>query len=289
MPELEATGERYISSMADPDISYEHWHRYLYATALVGNKTVLDIACGEGYGAQLLSQQAKKVIGVDIHPETVAYAKQHYAGPQLDFQVGSVDAIPVPGKKVFDVIVSFETIEHVDAEKQVAFLTEVKRLLKPGGLFVVSTPNKQTYTDEPHFNNEFHFKEFYPDEFSQFLKGYFKNVALLGHALYPISCIWNLRRTGKGWKEYRLKYTSEGFRPTLDQKQDKYVIALCSQRGLKPAVNSILLDVTDKMRQDRDEMLAVLQKQAEHLKIVGEALRQKEAQIAELGAKLHKG
>ena len=187
---MKFTGERFIPELDLSQISYEHWHRYLYATQFVKDKVVLDIACGEGYGSFLLSESTKKVFGVDIDPATINHASSRYIKDNLEFKVGSTGKIPIKGEKIFDVIVSFETIEHVAEKEQKQFLAEVKRLLKSDGLFIVSTPNKLLYTDVPEYKNEFHIKEFYIDEFKSFLESTFKNVNILGQKIYPVSYIW---------------------------------------------------------------------------------------------------
>jgi ubiquinone/menaquinone biosynthesis C-methylase UbiE len=92
---MDFTGERYLSDMDQPEISYEHWHRYLYATQFVKDKVVLDIACGEGYGAFTLAKHANKVIGVDIAQEAISYAASKYFCENLELRLGSATAIPV--------------------------------------------------------------------------------------------------------------------------------------------------------------------------------------------------
>ena len=146
---MKATGERYFPSLANPQllayepfITYEHWHRYLYATPYCAGKVVLDIASGEGYGSALLAEHAAEVHGVDLSEEAVEHARRAYPRPNLRFTAGSASAIPIPGEHRFDVVVSFETIEHLDQPSQDLFLREVRRLLKPDGVFLVSTPNR---------------------------------------------------------------------------------------------------------------------------------------------------
>jgi ubiquinone/menaquinone biosynthesis C-methylase UbiE len=127
---MEFTGERFLSNISQFEISYEHWHRYLYASNFVKNRVVLDIACGEGYGSYLLSKQAKSVVGVDIDSMTIEYAKNNYITSNLSFITGSASKIPISDHHCFDIIVSFETIEHLSEEDQFEFLSEIKRLLK---------------------------------------------------------------------------------------------------------------------------------------------------------------
>jgi 2-polyprenyl-3-methyl-5-hydroxy-6-metoxy-1,4-benzoquinol methylase len=197
---LNYTGERYLPEIDVPETSYEHWHRYQYASLFVEKKEVLDIACGEGYGSYLLAKTAKRVVGIDISKSVVNQAASKYMLRNLDFKQGSLDAIPIEGSANFDVVVSFETIEHVPGEQQEAFLKEVKRLLKPGGFLLMSTPSKLAYSDIPSYKNEFHVKEFYVDEFRDFLQEHFANVMLVGQGLgeknQAIRRISNLRFGG---------------------------------------------------------------------------------------------
>ncbi len=255
MGEMEFTGERFLSNLDYPEIAYEHWHRYLYASSWVAGKEVLDIASGEGYGSFFLSQSAQRVVGVDISPEAVLHATTHYLSAKVEFLVGSVAAIPVPGEGVFDVIVSFETIEHVGADDQLAFLKEVKRLLKPGGVFIVSTPNKYLYSDAPNYKNEYHVREFYVEEFKAFLGNYFAHTVLLGQKIYPASVIWTLEGASEHWREFRIEQTGRGLRPTETPKKDIYDIAVCSDQPVAGADNALLLDLSERIWRYRDEQM----------------------------------
>src|SRR6476646_7185805 len=111
---MEFTGERYVPELDWPDLSYEHWHRYLWASQFVAGKDVLDVACGEGYGSNFLAKTAGRVVGVDISQETVDHAKNTYNQPNIEFYQGSAGAMPIEGTYLFDIIISFETIEHLD-------------------------------------------------------------------------------------------------------------------------------------------------------------------------------
>src|SRR5262249_7600506 len=142
--DLPEDGERYLPWMTDPTISYEHLHRYWFARALARGRRVLDLGSGEGYGSALLAEVAASVTGLDLDPRAVAHARSRYARPNLEFCEGSMTAVPLEGP--FGVVVCFEAIEHI-AEHD-ALLSEVKRLLEPGGLFIVSTPDKKVYTDD---------------------------------------------------------------------------------------------------------------------------------------------
>ncbi|MBM2815989.1 MAG: glycosyltransferase [Ignavibacteria bacterium] len=247
---MEYTGERFIPEFTPRENSYEHWHRYLYASQFVENKIVLDIASGEGYGANVLAKTAAKVIGVDIDPEAINFSRSKYRKANLNFILGSVDDVPLKENNSIDVIISFETIEHVGEKEQIKFLQEVKRLLKPDGLFIVSTPDKLYYSELPEFNNGYHIKEFYYDEFLDFLKIHFKYVEDLGQKVYNCSYINHPVQKESDLVEYSIIQTSQGVLPLDEQKINTFIIAICSDSDLKNIKNSILLDLTDNTQKN---------------------------------------
>lgn len=169
------TGERLETFIQSRD-TIEHLHRYAIVSDYIKDKVVLDIASGEGYGSNLMANQAKFVYGVDIDEETVIKAKEKYRKENLQFQVGRADLIPIPDNSI-DVVVSFETIEHHDQHQEM--MHEIKRVLKKEGVLIISTPDKLFYTDKRNFKNQFHVKELYKDEFSALISTFFKNVQLL--------------------------------------------------------------------------------------------------------------
>lgn len=276
---MDYTGERYLPEVRSPETSCEHWHRYLYASQFVQDKLVIDIACGEGYGTHLLAESARKVVGVDISAEVIAYAAAKYKRDNLEFLVGSAVAIPLEGEHLFDVFVSFETIEHLDETEQHRFLSEARRLLKPGGLFVVSTPNRLTYSDLPGYKNKFHVREFYVHEFREFLSGYFPEVELLGQRIYPASYLWPERERLAGFAEYRLALTDEGFRPDHSPKEMVYIIALCSETEVPAPTPSVALDLPQMMFALRDEQIEEARRAAARSE---EAVREKETTLQAL-------
>lgn len=166
------TGER-LETFINSDVSIEHLHRYAVTLQFASSKTVLDIACGEGYGSNLLSAVAKNVIGVDISEDVIDAAKLKYKHCNLEFICGSTSAIPVQSD-YFDVVVSFETIEHHDEHEQM--MQEIKRVLKKDGILIISTPDKKFYTDKRNYKNPFHVKELYCEEFKSLLSSFFLNT-----------------------------------------------------------------------------------------------------------------
>jgi O-antigen biosynthesis protein len=254
---VEFTGERYVPSLDWPEISYEHWHRYLYASQFVSRKEVLDIACGEGYGVSLLADTANHIFGVDMDPETIKHARATYPRPNIDFRCGSADSIPIPGRGVFDVVVSFETIEHLDMPNQIKFARELKRLLKPEGIAIISTPNKTFYRELNEAENPYHLQEFSHEEFVSLLTEYFKSVLILGQRVYPGSYIWPTSGRSRSFTEYQLAFSGGRFTPLrADEKELYYMIALCSDADNLKRSGSILLDISERSTAFRAQQLA---------------------------------
>ncbi|MEI8344436.1 MAG: methyltransferase domain-containing protein, partial [Candidatus Omnitrophota bacterium] len=261
---MKSSGERYDSGLNAAQISYEHWHRYLYVSQFIKGKEVLDIACGEGYGANLLARTAACVTGVDLSEEAVAFASRTYQKNNLQFLRGSVEKIPIDGAGRFDVVVSFETIEHVDAAAQQKFCLEVKRLLKDDGVFIVSSPNKLLYSDTLGHKNEFHRKELYEREFVDLLKKNYTHVALLGQRPLTGSNIWEMSpgRQRNVFTEYEIANKDDRYVPVNGGKQPLYFIALCSQGEIEVPGDSFLGDNALSILTERDEQIAVLRHQA---------------------------
>ncbi|WP_058308031.1 class I SAM-dependent methyltransferase [Gracilibacillus massiliensis] len=141
---IEDTGERIIPEQMKitNELLIEHIARYHFAVPQVYGR-VLDFATGVGYGAHVIAKKCKKqieeIIGVDIDPEVIKYARGQYYHPLSSYQVEDVTDTTLPEKLgEFDVILSFETIEHIENETQ--FMDNIFRLLRPGGTLILSTP-----------------------------------------------------------------------------------------------------------------------------------------------------
>ncbi|MBM3736572.1 MAG: methyltransferase domain-containing protein [Acidobacteria bacterium] len=173
----EFTGERVIPGQVDPDLWNEHIARYHFAARLCSRKHVLDIACGTGYGAAELAQTAAQVTAIDISPEAIEYAQAHYSRPNLRFLPAPATEVPLESHSL-ELITAFEVIEHLSDWP--ALLDEAKRLLAPGGQFLVSTPNKAYYADSRRTAgpNPFHAHEFDFAEFDGALRSRFPHVTI---------------------------------------------------------------------------------------------------------------
>lgn len=150
------------------DIYYLALARYQLASKYVQDKIVLDAGCGSGYGAAKLAQAgAKKVYGIDLVPDSIGYSRTNYRHPNLLFRQGDLTKLDFPGN-FFDLICAFEVVEHIkDYSKALA---EFYRVLKPGGILLISTPNKAIYspdTKKPFY--PFHYHEFYLEDLKEML------------------------------------------------------------------------------------------------------------------------
>ncbi|MCF6318850.1 MAG: class I SAM-dependent methyltransferase [Proteobacteria bacterium] len=177
--ELEFTGERFTPECVR-EIWYEHYHRYAFAKNLVKEKNILDAACGEGYGSNLLSEYAVEVTGLDIDNSSIEHAKKKYKRNNLTFVEGSCSQLPFEDDS-FDVVVSFETLEHLSEQKQM--LKEFKRVLNKDGILIISTPDKKHYSDATGFVNEYHVKELYKQEFKSLLDEHWKQQTWYAQAM----------------------------------------------------------------------------------------------------------
>ncbi len=280
---MEFTGERYLPILDTADISYEHWHRYLYASQFVKGKIIVDIGCGEGYGSFLLAQNAQRVFAIDNNYDTIKLAANKYTADNLEFKVGSLSSIPIEGESILDGIISFESIEHIDEKEQEAFLGEVKRLLKPEGFLLISTPNKMVYSDKTGYKNKFHQREFYTQEFHAFLQKYFTHIKLLGQKVYPVSYIWDPHDARGNLAEYRLMKTELGFRPTDEPKSSRYIVAWCSDAELPSVSASLLVDLSESSFKDRDDQISTLQDQLKEkdnqARVYSTNLKEREQQV----------
>ena len=179
------SGER-LETFVFNESTLEHLHRYALAAKLVAGKKVLDIACGEGYGSKILSGVAVSVTGVDVNEEVIRQAEKKYTSTGLKFVHGSVNKIPADDGS-FDVIVSFETLEHTTHHEEM--LQEFKRVLRVNGLLIISTPDKKTYSDDTGYRNPHHVKELYAEEFRSLINAAFAHVMYLRQSFVQGSLI----------------------------------------------------------------------------------------------------
>lgn len=229
---LDFTGERFTPECVR-EIWYEHWHRYAFAREFAHGKRVLDAACGEGYGSALLAGPAASVLGVDIADNAIAHARARYGvQTNLAFQRGDCTALEVAAGS-FDLITSFETLEHVQAQENL--IAGFARALAPDGVLLVSSPDKHTYSDISGFRNEFHVRELYRDELLALLRPHFPHVRLYGQKLLFESAIWSEQGRGNGTAACAtVGADAASVEPGLAY-DPLYFIAVCSKHPLADA------------------------------------------------------
>jgi ubiquinone/menaquinone biosynthesis C-methylase UbiE len=240
------TGERLETFVVDETMT-EHLHRYAVARQYVKGKAVLDIACGEGYGSRLLSQNALAVTGVDIDAATIDHAAKKYTARNLSFVKGDIVNIPFEAAS-FDVVVSFETLEHTDQHQKA--LSEIKRVLRPGGILLISTPEKKKYTDAPGNMNPFHKKELYRDEFVSLLAAYFRHQIVCHQALHVSSII--LPPAGRLLEIYSGNYEQV---IAVNNIEPLYLLAVCSDDVVSSPAATIFTGagVLDNVIQEKEK------------------------------------
>jgi ubiquinone/menaquinone biosynthesis C-methylase UbiE len=247
------------------------------------------MAFGEGYGSYIISKEAKYVIGVDVDENAVEHARKKYNAQNLEFIQGTILEVPIQEKGKFDVIICFEAIEHVEEHEKL--LSEVKRLLHKDGVLIISSPNKKTYSDIPDFNNPFHKKELYFEDFKDLLPKYFKNSVFLGQKVYGVSNIWSIPPSlHPNYKEFIIeKKEDEFYFSDIDKKNPLYFIAISSDKKLNRdnyIISSQLLDVSNILIESFEKQVSTLVNtlQAKDVKInaLEINLQEKNMQVSEL-------
>jgi SAM-dependent methyltransferase/glycosyltransferase involved in cell wall biosynthesis len=280
--DLSFTGERYTSTITGP-IRHEHHHRYLVATHYCAGCDVLDVACGEGYGSALLGRVARSVLGVDLDAQTVAFARRNYGSPHVVFQCGDAANLEHEPNS-FDVVVSFETIEHlIDHE---GFLAGVHRVLRPGGMFIISSPDREIYTEADHHENKFHLNELDRREFKTLLEKSFAHVLVFEQEAIIGSVIGPEGGEPASWCTFS---TQDGqvYDATDGAPRAHYLFALASDGPLAPGKLSLLQDLAYARGAQQRELNAaaiareVIVRDAEIARLNGE-LSGTSAGIAEL-------
>ncbi len=157
----------------------EHKERYKFASDYAGGR-VLDIACGVGYGSEILfsyGEGIKKVIGVDNNKEAIKYAKKYYDFEKTEYLVADAKDKKLKEQLgTFNTIVSMETVEHI--KNDYLFVENLKKLLKKDGRLIISTPYGRGRDIE--CANPYHYRQYKKQEFIGLLKSYFSNIQLFG-------------------------------------------------------------------------------------------------------------
>lgn len=167
--------ERIVPDETEPGIVSLHLKRYEFARPLCAERDVLDAGCGVGYGSAYLADAARRVVGVDLSEDAIAYARRRYARRGVEFLVADLLELPFESGS-FDVVCAFEVIEHLREPER--FVAEARRVLRSDGVLVASTPRADESTDAPA--NPHHEREFSAADFEALLRSGFASVSLHG-------------------------------------------------------------------------------------------------------------
>lgn len=162
----------------------KHLSAYEFTSDYASGKKVLEIGHGDGYGSSRMAKIATHVTAIDLFDQNVEAANKRYADANLSFMVMNATALEFTDE-TFDLIFSFQVIEHIPRQQLALYASEIKRVMKTGGVGCISTLNLkknmkpgQDYDKSPH-----HDMEFTPQEYIDFFKGHFEDVEIYG--LYP--------------------------------------------------------------------------------------------------------
>ena len=174
MPPLELTGERTLPDVPEENYWYQrHVAAYEWIAGRCGGLRVVDLACGEGYGSEILARGAAEVIGVDANPEAFEHARLRYSRPNLSFRRGLIEEFSEPR----DAIVFLQTVEHVERPQEL-----LRRFAELAPVSYVSTPNRLTLAPPgaPKSDNPWHVREYTIEEYRELLEPCFSRVEILG-------------------------------------------------------------------------------------------------------------
>ena len=238
---LEWTGER-LTTATSGQVEIEHLHRYFLARQLCRGLDVLDVASGEGYGSALLAQTARSVIGVELSDQAVAYSAGAYTAANLRFQQGDARDIPLEDGSV-DVVVSFETLEHFFEHDR--FIAEIRRVLRPNGLLILSSPERDVYSPLGSNANPYHANELTRGEFESLVRSAFHHVHVLVQRPMIGSALIADDRAGALQTLTFEKRGANHYEVNQGLPRPPYIIAIASDAALPDIANSLFIETSE--------------------------------------------
>jgi SAM-dependent methyltransferase len=244
----EFTGERVIPGQVNDDLWAEHVARYAFAARFAHGRRVLDMGCGTGYGTADLAQLASSAVGVDLAPDAIAYAMQHF--PSARFLQCSATAVPFSARS-FDLVTAFEVIEHLPDWR--VLLVEAQRVLEPNGLLIVSTPNKRYYAEARAKSgpNPFHEHEFEFSEFRTALGEFFPHVRILFQDRVEAFAFYDGTETNRA--------DADVARPSGDPETANFFIGVCSCAPLAELPAFLYAPRAANLLREREEHIRLLE------------------------------
>lgn len=268
---MEFTGERVIPGQVDADLWNEHLARYAFAvshaerlldcrpgSAAPRALRVLDTGCGSGYGAAELASLglAVEVVGVDSSEEALAYARAHYAAPNLRFDRGDCQALAF-GDGEFDLVVAFEVLEHLS--DAATFVQQAARVLRPSGQFLVSTPNRHYYSEEHGYTNPFHTGEYNPTEFGALLQPHFAQRVIYAQNHAPAISFFPCGGSEQPATKPTCGLTGRVGAAPQAADQPHFLLAVCSRQELPAAGAFVFLPSAGNVLREREQHIRKLE------------------------------
>ena len=302
---MEFTGERVIPGEVDPDLWNEHLSRYAFAArfaqrllsgrgvapdrglqsttvpdaAAAGADPasavfrVLDAGCGSGYGTAYLAglDPALQVVGMDHSEEALAYARAHYAGPNLRFAHGDCLALEFAAGEL-DFIVAFEVLEHLT--EPASFLQQARRVLRPSGHLLVSTPNRRYYSEERRYVNPFHTREYDASEFDSLLEGFFPERVIFAQNHAPAIAFSPCGGTPLCAAEGGSGAASRFGAPPQASDQAHFLVAVCARQPGPVPEPFVFVPSAGNVLREREQDADRLNLELEHARQLLEARQQ---------------
>ncbi len=183
----------------------KHLKAYEFILDKVDGKTVLEIGCGSGYGNKLLALKAEKIYSVDIDPESLEFARKNNFSKNVEYILADVTAGVEIVENSCDICVCYQVIEHIDDKDMARFINEIKRIIKPKGEILFTTPNRKIRLfsfQKP--TNKYHKTEYSSKSLKKLLSNYFSELEISGLQTIPKLKEIEIKRTGKSLKNYFL-------------------------------------------------------------------------------------
>lgn len=254
--------ERAVPTITANFLMQEAVARYIFAKKYISlHKTVVDLACGTGYGSRILLEKSQTYIGIDINEEALTYAQKKYSGPNSSFLKMDVNNLIFKNYS-FESAVAFEMIEHLDSAQ--IFLKEVSRILTPKGVFVVSTPNRLVQSPNGKLMSPYHTKEYDPQEFERLLKKHFSHVTIFGQrkskkAIQSVDAFMFSQKVRQTLVDLDFLRFRKLFSPDTKEIIWKYLGNLVGRKAQENITNSDYL-ITKKNLDSSEYLLAVCKK-----------------------------